>query len=147
MKLLVDRYNTTSTHTDGLLFIDGKFECYTLEDTYREEKIKGKTRIPNGTYKIELRKVGGFHNRYLAKYGDTFHKGMLWVKDVPNFEYILIHIGNTDENTEGCLLVGSTSDKEKSFIGASGNAYKDFYPKVIKAFENSEEVTITYISR
>jgi len=114
---------------------------------YREQKIKGETRIPNGTYKVELREVGGFHNKYLAKYGDTFHKGMLWVKDVPNFEYILIHVGNTDDNTEGCLLVGSTADKDKSFIGASGNAYKDFYPKVVAAFENNEEVTITYTSR
>ena len=147
MKLLVDRYNTNSTHTDGLLFIDDKFECFTLEDTYREQKVKGETRIPNGTYKVELREVGGFHNKYLAKYGDTFHKGMLWVKDVPNFEYILIHVGNTDDNTEGCLLVGSTADKDKSFIGASGNAYKDFYPKVVAAFENNEEVTITYTSR
>ena len=147
MKLTVDRYNTNSTHTDGLLFIDDKFECFTLEDTYREQKVKGETRIPNGTYKVELREVGGFHNKYLAKYGDTFHKGMLWVKDVPNFEYILIHVGNTDDNTEGCLLVGSTADKDKSFIGASGNAYKDFYPKVVAAFENNEEVTITYTSR
>ena len=147
MRLTVDRYNTNSTHTDGLLFIDDKFECFTLEDTYREQKVKGETRIPNGTYKVELREVGGFHNKYLAKYGDTFHKGMLWVKDVPNFEYILIHVGNTQKNTEGCLLVGSTADKDKSFIGASGNAYKDFYPKVIAAFENNEEVTITYTSR
>ena len=147
MKLLVDRYNSTSTHTDGLLFINNEFECYTLEDEFREVKVKGKTRIPDGTYRIILRTEGGFHNSYLNKYGADFHKGMLWVKDVPNFEYILIHTGNDDSDTAGCLLVGSTSDKDKSFIGASGNAYKTFYPKVLNSLKKGEEVYITYESR
>ena len=147
MELIVDRYNSESDYTDGLLFINGKFECYTLEDEYREVKVKGETRIPNGTYKIELRVVGGFHNKYSSKYGSSFHKGMLWVKDVPNFEYILIHTGNTDEHTAGCLIVGSTADNKKGFIGASVNAYKSLYPKVLKALQNNEEVYITYTSR
>ena len=72
---------------------------------------------------------------------------MLWVKDVPGFEYILIHVGNDDSDTAGCLLVGSTSDKDKSFIGASGNAYSSMYPKVLEAIENGECVEITYKSR
>ena len=144
MKILVDRYNTTSTHTDGLLFIDGKFECYTLEDTFREEKVKGETRIPNGTYKVELREVGGFHSKYLAKYGDTFHKGMLWIRNIPNFEYVLIHEGNDPSSTSGCLLLGSTADKDKAFIGGSSIAYSQAYKKIIKAFENNEKVHIVY---
>ena len=147
MKLIVDRYNSESDYTDGLLFIDGKFECFTIEDEYREVKVKGETRIPDGTYKIELRTVGGFHNDYSSKYGSSFHKGMLWVKDVPNFEYILIHTGNTDEDAAGCLIVGSTADNKKGFIGASVSAYKSLYPKVLKAIQNNEEVTITYKSR
>jgi hypothetical protein len=145
MDLLVDRYNSEKDHTDGLLFIDGKFECFTLEDEFREVKVKSETRIPDGTYKVELRTVGGFHERYKNKY--SFHKGMLWVKDVPGFEYILIHVGNDDGDTAGCLLVGSTADKDKGFIGASGKAYSDFYPKVLKAIENGECVEITYKSR
>lgn len=147
MELIVDRYNSESDYTDGLLFIDGKFECFTIEDEYREVKVKGETRIPDGTYKIELRTVGGFHNDYSSKYGSSFHKGMLWVKDVPNFEYILIHTGNTDKHTSGCLIVGSTADNKKGFIGASVSAYKSLYPKVLKAIQNNEEVTITYKSR
>lgn len=147
MKLIVDRYNSESDYTDGLLFIDGKFECYTIEDEFREVKVSGETRIPDGTYKIELRTVGGFHNKYSIKYGSSFHKGMLWVKDVPNFEYILIHTGNTDEHTAGCLIVGSTADNNKGFIGASVSAYKSLYPKVLNALQNNEEVSITYKSR
>jgi len=145
MELLVDRYNSESNYTDGLLFIDCEFECYTLEDEYRSVKVFGETRIPDGRYKIELRTEGGFHQRYTKKF--ALHKGMLWIKDVPNFEYILIHIGNDDGDTAGCLLVGSTADKDRGFIGASGNAYKDLYPKVLSAIENDEDVYITYKTR
>lgn len=143
MDLVVLRYNSADDYTDGLLFIDDKFECYTIEDEARTVKVYGETRIPDGTYFVELRTEGGFHNSYSKKYPDM-HKGMLWVKDVPEFEYILIHVGNTDKDTAGCLLVGTTADKNKNFIGASSGAYKDMYPKVLSALENNECVTITY---
>ena len=145
MKLRVVRYNSSDDFTLGMLLdeTNGKhFLCYTLEDEHRDEKVMHETRIPAGTYKITLRTVGGFHSRYQAKYGDM-HKGMLWVRDVPGFEYILIHTGNTDEHTSGCLLVGSTSDT-KGFVGGSVNAYKKIYPAIAKALEDGEEVTITY---
>jgi hypothetical protein len=145
MKLEVLRFNSQEDFTSGLLFdvTDGrKFLAYTLEDEYREEKVKGETRIPSGTYKITLRTTGGFHARYTKKYG-SMHKGMLWVRDVPNFEYILIHTGNTDEHTAGCLLVGDT--QKDGFTGASTSAYKRIYPPIAEVLERGEEVTITYI--
>jgi hypothetical protein len=145
MKLRVVRYKSSDDFTLGMLLdeTNGKhFLCYTLEDEHRETKVMHETRIPAGTYKITLRTVGGFHTRYSAKYGDM-HKGMLWVRDVPGFEYILIHTGNTDEHTSGCLLVGSTSDV-KGFVGGSVTAYKKIYPSIAAALENGEEVTITY---
>lgn len=145
MDLLVDRYNSEEDYTDGLLFIDCEFECYTLEDEGRSVKVWGETRIPDGTYKIELRTEGGFHKRYTKKF--SLHKGMLWIKDVPNFEYVLIHIGNDDDDTAGCLLVGTTADKDKGFIGASANAYKGLYPKVLSAIEDGQEVNITFKTR
>jgi hypothetical protein len=151
MKLEVLRISSQKDSTNGILFdvTEGrKFLAYTLEDEHREEKVKGETRIPAGTYKITLRTVGGFHSRYVSKYGDM-HKGMLWVRDVPGFEYILIHTGNTDEHTAGCLLVGSSQNenltKKDGFIGASTTAYKRIYPPIAEALENGEEVTITYI--
>ncbi len=145
MKLEVIRYHTSDDYTLGMLLdvTEGrKFLCYTLEDEYREEKVMHETRIPAGTYKITLRKVGGFHGRYEKKYGDM-HKGMLWVRDVPGFEYILIHTGNTDEHTSGCLLVGNSSDY-KGFVGSSVNAYKRVYPSIAAALESGEDVEITY---
>lgn len=143
MDLILLRYNSENDYTDGLLFVDGKFECYTLEDEERSLKVWGETRIPDGTYFVELRTEGGFHQRYINKFGKNFHKGMLWIKDVPGFEYILFHIGNTDKDTAGCILVGSTADKDKNFIGASGKAYKDFYPKVRDVLLEGKGVTLT----
>ena len=93
MKLEVLRFSSQVDSTSGLLFeitdVGRKFLCYTLEDERRVLKVKGETRVPAGTYKIELRKEGGFHARYDKKY-PGIHRGMLHIIDVTNFKYILI---------------------------------------------------------
>lgn len=148
MKLNVIRHQFGKDATNGMLFIDGVFECYTLEDEVRDVKVMSETAIPLGTYEIKFRNIGGFDTKYKARYGTTFHKGMLELQDVPNFKYILIHTGNTDEHTAGCLLLGETQqdlDKGKDgFVGGSGDAYKKMYPKVRDALLNGEKVTIEY---
>lgn len=141
MKLQVKRYNSQDDFTQGLLFIDGKFECHTIEDEQRTVKVYSETAIPNGTYEIKLRTEGRFHQNYSSKF-KLFHKGMLHVTNVPNFEYILIHIGNDDDDTAGCLLVGRGAS-EGSII-ESTIAYEKMYKKVIAAFEKGEKVTIEY---
>ena len=88
MKLQVVRTQLGKDATNGLLFIDGLFECYTLEDQYQAVKVMHETCIPEGTYQIKLRTIGTFDKRYKSKY-PTFHRGMLWIQDVPGFEYIL----------------------------------------------------------
>ena len=152
MKLEVLRFSSQEDSSSGLLFevseLGRKFLCYTLEDERRALKVKGETRVPAGTYNIKLRKEGGFHARYTKKYGG-FHRGMLHICDVPNFEWILLHTGNTDEHTAGCLIVGDSQENniiiKDGFIGKSGNAYKRIYPAIAKAIELNEEVTIEYI--
>lgn len=144
MKINLIRTQFGNDATNGLLFIDEVFECFTLEDQYQDKKVFGETCIPEGTYPVEFRKEGGFHNRYSTKY--DFHKGMLEIKDIPNFKWVLFHLGNTDENTAGCVLVGDTQQdldvSKDGFIGSSGNAYKKFYPKVATALENGESVSL-----
>ena len=152
MKLQVLRFSSQADSTSGLLFeindLGKKFLCYTLEDEARALKVKGETRIPAGVYSIELRKEGGFHGKYTKKY-PNIHRGMLHIVDVPNFEYILIHTGNTDEHTAGCLIVGDSQENNgiirDGFVGKSVNAYKRIYPNIAKAIEKGEEVTIEYI--
>jgi len=152
MKLKVIRFSSQKDSTSGLLFKENeygiKFICYTLEDEKREEKVRGETRVPAGKYKLALRKEGGFHSRYKAKYG-AWHRGMLHVTNVPNFEFILIHTGNTDEHTAGCLLVGDSQENniivKDGFVGKSTNAYKRMYPVIAEELEKGKEVTIEYI--
>ena len=147
MKLVNYRYSSQSRTTLGALHIDGKFECHSLEDRHRDVKVMGETRIPSGTYKIGLRTVGGHHIKYSNKFPDI-HQGMLHVLDVPNFKYILIHIGNGEKDTMGCLLVGQEANNNKLYKGQITNsttAYFELYKKVIKAIDEGEEVTIEYI--
>tara|TARA_R110002012_G_scaffold249497_1_gene427080 strand:+ start:320 stop:769 length:450 start_codon:yes stop_codon:yes gene_type:complete len=146
MKLEVLRYKSADDFTLGALFElkeDGsrEFMCYTLEDEHRDEKVMSETRIPAGEYEIKLRTVGGFNDRYSRRFKDI-HKGMLWLQDVPNFKWVLIHCGNTDEHTAGCLLVGQT--QQDNFIGKSTQAYFDIYPRIAEAVELGT-VTINYI--
>ena len=149
MILQVIRFSSGTDSTNGVLIdkTNNKFLAYTLEDEYREEKKYGETRIPNGTYKLGLRKEGGYHAKYSKRFSDI-HIGMLHVLDVPNFEYILIHCGNTDEHTAGCLLVGDSQENNQiakdGFIGKSTQAYKRIYPRIAEAIECGEQVTITY---
>jgi hypothetical protein len=146
------RVSSQKDSTSGLLFeVDnGKrtFLCYTIEDEQRDVKVWGETRIPAGTYQLELRTEGGFHNRYKSRYGD-WHKGMIWVKDVPQFEYILWHTGNTDESTAGCLILGNSQEsnivKKDGFVGSSRDAYKFVYPRVVAAIESGIRVNVEYI--
>lgn len=152
LELEVLRISSQKDSTNGILFdiTEGnrRFLCYTLEDEHRDVKVSKETRIPEGTYRVTLRTEGGFHSRYSKKYGDM-HKGMLWVRDVPGFEWILIHTGNTDEHTAGCLLVGDTQSQnitktKDGFIGASVDAYKRIYPEIAAALIDGKNVTITY---
>lgn len=132
-----------ANHTISRLLINGKFECFVLEDGARAVKVWGKTRIPAGVYAIKLRKVGGFHERYSKRFGKE-HFGMLWIQDVPGFEFILIHLGNTPKDTAGCLLVGQTYNAFGS-VGGSERAYRRLYPQVAAALLAGEEVTIEVI--
>lgn len=152
MDLLTLRFNDNGDSTNGLLFEKlqddkKKFMCYTLEDEGRQKKVYGETRIPDGTYKIKLRKVGGFHKRYSEIFSDI-HIGMLELVDVPGFKHILIHCGNDDEDTSGCLLVGDTQEnndqKKDGFIGKSRQAYKRIYKHIVEALNRGEEVNIEY---
>jgi len=151
MKLEVIRFNKGKDSTNGILFniTDGKrkFLCYTLEDESREEKVYSETCIPEGEYCLGLRTVGRLDAKYSKRFADI-HMGTLHVLDVPNFKYILIHCGNTDEDTAGCLLLGDTqvnnNINKDGYIGKSTQAYMRVYPDIAKALEGGEEVTIVY---
>lgn len=149
MVLKLVRYSSGKEDTLGKLYINEEFYGYTLEDQYHETKVPNDTRIPAGEYEILFRKVGGMNDTYSFKYKDI-HKGMLWLQNVKGFEYVLIHIGNTEADTKGCILVGSqvmnenNMNQARQIIGSKAAYYK-IYPVVAAHLENGGKVKIKII--
>ena len=137
MTLTLDRKYKLPTYTIGKLYVDGEYFCDTLEDKDRgltddmtvseisKIKIKKETAIPTGTYKITI------------TYSNRFKKNMPLINDVKGFEGIRIHSGNTDKDTEGCILVG--------FNKIKGNVInsRDTYNKLFSILSKSNNITIT----
>ena len=118
-----------------------RFLCWTCEDVWRQHKHYGRTRIPEGVYELGLRQEGGFDARYRRLFARRagWHRGMVQLMNVPDFEYILVHIGNTDEDTEGCLLVGSRVSMQQGMIVESRRAYMRVYPLLRDAIEHATQ--------
>tara|TARA_R110000868_G_scaffold258953_1_gene516672 strand:+ start:11437 stop:11820 length:384 start_codon:yes stop_codon:yes gene_type:complete len=119
MKLLLKRIHRTESSTIGELYVDGVFECYTLEDVERDVKIKSETAISKGTYKI------------IVTMSNRFKRLLPLLINVPDFQGVRIHSGNTNHDTEGCILVGQT--RSKDFIGKSRKAFDILFKKMQKA--------------
>lgn len=142
MELFAQRISSGDEATLGILHdVTGfpEFQCYVLEDQHQDIKIAGETRIPAGRYQIKLRTEGGMTQRYGKRF--PFHKGMLWLQDVPGFEYIYIHVGNNDDHSEGCLLVGDgqvSNVVERGQVTNSVTAYTRLYNKIVTALETEE---------
>lgn len=139
------RYNKDSNATQGLLFINGDFAAHTIEDEERCVKISGETAIPEGAYKIEQRKV---LTELTEKYRNRFpwFNWHLQIMNVPNFKWVYIHVGNSELDTEGCLLVGDVAVNdvadESPTIQKSVQAYKRIYNHICEVMERGEEVWI-----
>lgn len=151
MEILVNRFKSNEFSTLGQMYLDGDFKCYTVEDAYHPTKIWGRTRIPAGEYTVHLRKPpeapSKFDPRYSAKFGIDFYHGMLELEGVPNYSGVMIHIGNSAKDTEGCILVGmganQNPDADGSFqVTHSEEAFREIYPIIRKALEGGEKVTI-----
>jgi len=147
LELLNRRISSGDEATLGTLFdITGPpaFLCYVLEDQANEPKIPGETRIPAGKYQVKLRDEGGMIVRYKKRF--PWHRGMLWLQDVPGFQFIYIHVGNKDDDTDGCLLVGDgqiSNVTERGAVTTSVAAYRRLYENIADALEGGDEVWIT----
>ena len=141
MKLLLERTKSNDEATIGNLWLDGRLLWFSLEDEYRLEKVAAETRIPAGTYQIRPRLAGGMIQRYKRRF--AWHQGMLHLQDVPGFKYVYMHVGNTDEDTAGCILVGYGADLRSMTIQTSVPAYTELYEKIYAAADAGElEITI-----
>ena len=142
MKLRLERKHFKDTYTIGNLYVDGTFFSNTLEDKNRdvnkngkfdngEAKVYGETCIPFGTYKVTV------------NMSPKFKRELPRLLDVPSFEGILIHRGNTAEDSAGCILVG-----ENKAVGKVLNStpYEERLVKMMKgAIARGEEITIEIV--
>jgi hypothetical protein len=134
MKLELHRVEGDDHKTKGSLLVDGILECITLEDRVRPDgvKVPHETAIPAGTYQVVL------------KPSPKFGRVMPRLLDVPEFDGILIHPGNTQEDTWGCLLVGGSFDKDGNITaGSSIPAYQNLFKKLLSAHARCEKISIT----
>lgn len=123
MKILLKRIFKGEDYTIGHIYVNGQYFADSLEDTVRDVKIKGKTAIPAGKYLI------------LMTYSNRFKKIMPLLIDVPGFEGVRIHSGNTPEDTEGCILVGKNTIKGQL---TSSRLYTRMLYDLLKSSENNE---------
>ena len=147
LNLKIKRIAKRNTYTIGHLYIDGVKFCDTLEDTSRglcqnmpldeikRLKIAGKTAIPTGTYSVTLSIKSP---RFSTKKQYAFCKGYLpRLLNVPGYDGVLIHIGNSDKDTEGCILVG-----ENKSVGKVLNSTATF-KKLYTILKTADSIKLT----
>lgn len=113
MKLELFRNKSSANSTIGRLMIDGAFQCWTLEDVVRSEKIAGITAIPAGTYKI------------IINTSTRFARRLPLLVDVPGYTGVRIHPGNCAHDTEGCILPGTSMTVD--WVGGSRAAFESLF--------------------
>ncbi len=143
MKLLLNRRFKQKDYTIGDLYIDGTLFCNTLEDTDRglnndmyletiqRVKVANKTAIPTGTYYVDMNTVSPKYSgsAFMKEYANGARVPRL--QDVPGFSGVLIHTGNTAEDTAGCILVGLHD--RRGHLTNSRDTFKKLYPILQKA--------------
>ena len=134
MKLKLVRGKATAISVEGRLYVDGVFECFTVEDRPRDKKIYGVTGIPAGTYNV------------IVSVSNRFKKRLPEVLDVPGFKGIRIHAGNSSKDTEGCIIVGSVNTRDDDdWVGGSKIAMDRLLPKIDDALAVREKVTLEIV--
>lgn len=140
MNITLNRIAKKSKYTIGKLYIDGEYFCDTIEDTDRgltqtmtdaqikSKKVYGQTAIPTGTYRV------------IISYSNKFKRQMPLLLNVPGFLGIRIHSGNTEKDTEGCLIVGKNKIVGK--VIESKDTYNKLFSMLCEA-NKKEAIKIT----
>lgn len=127
-RIQVSRKIFTDKSTVGDIFFDGEWVANSLEDTIRNIKVAKHTAIPAGDYKIELR------------HSNKFNRLMPFLLQVPFFEGVMFHWGNSDIDTEGCILTGHYDEKNPNWISESRKSFENLYSLIEQAVKNKEEL-------
>ena len=128
MDLRLSREPSTPSGTYGALYLNGVWQCWTLEDIVRDVKIPRETAIPAGVYPVTLTP------------SVRFKRILPLVNTVPGFTGVRIHPGNTIEDTEGCILVGQ--DRDMGRVLKSRIAFERLFEKLSHA---TTPITLTIV--
>lgn len=119
MVITITRKWYTNKSTVGEIAIDGEsVGLFSLEDVVRMFKIFGETAIPAGKYMANI------------TYSARFNRYMLELIKVPGFSFVRIHPGNTNKDTEGCILIGES--RSMDVVYSSQSAYKTLWTRILK---------------
>lgn len=152
MNITLDRFAKKNTYTIGRLYIDGEYVCNTIEDTDRgltqnmpvdkikQIKVPGKTAIPSGVYEITLKiKSPKYSNStYYVNFCNAYVPRLL---NVPGYDGVLIHTGNTADDSQGCIIVGYNTIVGK--VTDSKKAFQIVYNKLLAASKKEDKIVIT----
>lgn len=134
MWLTLDRKEYRDKETLGELYVNGIWECLVLEDSLavNGKKVSGETCIPDGVYHV------------LITPSPKFKRDLPLICDVPGFDGIRIHPGNTVDDTEGCLLVGEnfTTVEGRCFLRNSRNAFDRLFRKMFEAKRDGQNIIL-----
>jgi len=139
MDIKIVRKIGNANFTEGRLYINGEFECFTIEDADRNLedggiKVQNKTAIPKGSYNVTI------------TMSNRFGKFMPLIEDVKGFSGVRIHSGNSSKDTEGCIIVGALNESmDDDFIGASRVAMDRLYPKIKSALSMKQKVMLKIV--
>ena len=154
MKLLVDRRWKKATYTIGILYVDGVRFCETLEDRDRglkqtdsldfikSRKVYAETAIPTGTYGVAMNITSPKYGA-VAWYWKLCQGKMPRFLNVPGFDAILIHPGNSALDSAGCLLCGRNTKVGQ--LTESKATFEKLYKKMKAAYDKGEEITIEIV--
>ena len=128
MTLRLIREPSQHNATMGSLYVDGVWQCWTLEDAIRDQKMAGETCIPAGTYRVDITP------------SQRFHRLLPILLDVPGFSGVRIHPGNTIADTEGCVLVGRT--RSSGSVGESRLAFEPLFDRLKAGLSGGIQIVI-----
>ena len=151
MKIVVKLLNEDSDSTLSEVLLDVVKSFFSIEDEERVVKVKGETRVDAGIYPLALRDSPKFSHEYLVNPDGSFEivraktativqqsswkpHQLIWVKHTPRHEFVLIHWGNTDDSTDGCLIIGGATGtiEGQQAVLSSRACYEKFYPIMAK---------------
>lgn len=151
MKILVDRKYKMKTYTISNIYVDGVKICDAIEDTDRgltqdmpissiqSHKTYGQTAIPSGTYKVTLNVISPKYSK-VPFYIQVCKGKVPRLLDVPGYEGVLIHTGNTEKDSLGCIIVGYNT--QKGIVTQSREAFKKLYSILSEA---KDDIFITIL--